>query len=81
MPPKVPAYVSIRQHTSAYVSMRQHASAYVSRLGDDRSGGEGEDADEVLVDIHTTRMQAYAGVCRRMLTYTSAERGRTRMRC
>jgi hypothetical protein len=27
---EVPAYVSIRQHTSAYVSIRQHTSAYVS---------------------------------------------------
>jgi hypothetical protein len=26
----LPAYVSIRQHTSAYVSIRQHTSAYVS---------------------------------------------------
>ncbi len=26
----IPAYVSIRQHTSAYVSIRQHTSAYVS---------------------------------------------------
>jgi hypothetical protein len=26
----VPAYASIRQHTSAYVSIRQHTSAYVS---------------------------------------------------
>jgi len=27
----IPAYVSMRQHTSACVSIRQHASAYVSR--------------------------------------------------
>jgi hypothetical protein len=27
---RLPAYVSIRQHTSAYVSMRQHASAYAN---------------------------------------------------
>jgi hypothetical protein len=26
----LPAYVSIRQHTSAYVSVRQHTSAYAS---------------------------------------------------
>ncbi len=27
---RLPAFVSIRQHTSAYVSIRQHTSAYVS---------------------------------------------------
>ncbi len=29
----LPAYVSIRQHTSAYVSIRQHTPAYVRVVG------------------------------------------------
>jgi hypothetical protein len=47
--------------------MQAYADVYV--------GGEGEDADEVLVDIHTTRMQAYADVCCRIRRRRGGGRG------
>ena len=35
----LPAYVSIRQHTSAYASIRQHTSAYVEHIDGARLAG------------------------------------------
>jgi hypothetical protein len=70
----IPAYVSIRQHTSAYVSIRQHttecisirrnSSAYVSI----RQHTSMRRYD-IPLQLLCWRMLTYAGVCWRMLTY------------
>jgi hypothetical protein len=67
----VPAYVSIRQHTSAYVSIRQHTPAYVSRR-DERGVGDGACSGAAPAAPHDVSIRQHSSAYVSIRQHTSA---------